>query len=153
LRGDQPFFGWTTWQSHPVNVASKKSKVFHKIYCPHVGTIKEDNLILFNTLEEAQTSGRSGCKNCDLEKSATGVDTSSLPEEVKQNPALKLEIMSKQTMEDSNLYVASKKSEAFHKIICKHVVTIKEENLIHFHSLEEAQASWRKGCKNCKPEE
>ncbi|MDD3714667.1 MAG: hypothetical protein PHU16_07440 [Atribacterota bacterium] len=37
--------------------------------------------------------------------------------------------------------------------IREYVATIKEENLIHFHSLEEAQASWRKGCKNCKPEE
>ena len=33
--------------------ASKKSKVFHKSTCVHVGTIKEDNLIFFNTLEEA----------------------------------------------------------------------------------------------------
>jgi competence protein ComEC len=95
--------------------ASKKSKVFHKISCPHVGTIKEDNLILFNTLEEAQASGRRGCKTCDPEKSATGVDTSSLPEEVKQNPALKLEIMSKPAIEDGYLYVASKKSKYFIK--------------------------------------
>ena len=74
--------------------ASKKSKVFHKISCPHVGTIKEDNLIFFNNLEEALATGRRGCKNCEPEKGATSVDTSSLPEEVKQNPALKLEIMS-----------------------------------------------------------
>ena len=30
-------------------VASKKSKVFHKISCPHFGPIKEDNLIFFKT--------------------------------------------------------------------------------------------------------
>ena len=134
-------------------VASKKSKVFHKISCPHVGTIKEDNLILFKTLEEAQASGRRGCKTCDPEKSATGVDTSSLPEEVKQNPALKLEIISKPAIEDGYLYVASKKSKVFHKMTCEHVATIKEENLIYFHSLEEAQASGRRGCKTCKPDE
>ncbi|NLJ38454.1 MAG: hypothetical protein GX432_06800 [Candidatus Atribacteria bacterium] len=52
-------------------VASKKSKVFHKITCPHVGTIKENNLIFFTTLEEAQASGRRGCKTCDPEKNAT----------------------------------------------------------------------------------
>jgi hypothetical protein len=76
-----------------------------------------------------------------------------LPEEVKQNPVLKLEIMSKPATEDSYLYVASKKSEAFHKITCKHVATIKEENLIYFQNLEEALTSGRRGCKKCKPEE
>jgi competence protein ComEC len=134
-------------------VASKKSKVFHKISCPHVGTIKEDNLILFKTLEEAQASGRRGCKTCDPEKSATGVDTSSLPEEVKQNPALKLEIISNPAIDDGYPYVASKKSKVFHKMTCEHVATIKEENLIYFQSLEEALASGRRGCKQCKPEE
>lgn len=47
--------------------ASKKSKVFHKSTCPHVGTIKEDNLIFFNTLEEALATGRRGCKTCEPE--------------------------------------------------------------------------------------
>ena len=110
-------------------------------------------MILFKTLEEAQASGRRGCKTCDPEKSATGVDTSSLPEEVKQNPALKLEIMSNPTIEDSYPYVASKKSEAFHKMTCEHVATIKEDNVIYFQSLEEAQKTGRRGCKTCKPEE
>jgi hypothetical protein len=50
-------------------------------------------------------------------------------------------------------YAASKKSKVFHNIACKHVATIKEDNLIYFHSLEEALASGRRGCKNCKPEE
>jgi len=36
--------------------------------CPHVGTIKEDNLIFFNTLEEAKASGRRGCKKCKTEE-------------------------------------------------------------------------------------
>ena len=57
------------------------------------------------------------------------------------------------SIEDSYLYVTSKKSETFHKITCEHVVTIKEENLIYFHSLEEALSSGRRGCKQCKPEE
>jgi micrococcal nuclease len=64
-----------------------------------------------------------------------------------------LGLVSVPTSNDGYQYVASKKSEAFHKITCKHVATIKEENLIYFHSLEEAQASGRRGCKNCKPEE
>jgi competence protein ComEC len=133
--------------------ASKKSKVFHKISCPHAETIKEDNLIFFMTLEEAFATGRRGCKNCNPEKSATGDDASSLPEEVKQNPALKLEIILKPAIEDSYLYVASKKSKVFHKISCEHVATTKEDNLIYFQSLEEAEKSGRRGCKNCKPEE
>jgi methylphosphotriester-DNA--protein-cysteine methyltransferase len=133
--------------------ASKKSKVFHKMTCEHVATIKEDNLIFFTTLEEALATGRRGCKTCDPEKSATGEDASSLPEEVKQNPALKLEIMSNPAMEDSYLYAASKKSKIFHKISCENVASIKEENLIYFQSLEEAQTSGRRGCKTCKPEE
>jgi methylphosphotriester-DNA--protein-cysteine methyltransferase len=132
-------------------VVSKKSEAFHKISCELITTIKEENLIYFHSLEEAQASGRRGCKTCDPEKIATGVDTSSLLEEIKQNPALKLEIMSNPTIEDSYPYVTSKKSEAFHKITCKHVATIKEENLIYFQSLEEALASGRRGCKNCKP--
>jgi competence protein ComEC len=134
-------------------VASKKSKVFHKITCPHAETIKEDNLIFFMTLEEAFATGRRGCKTCDPEKSATGEDASSLPEEVKQNPALKLEIMSNPAMEDSYLYAASKKSKIFHKISCENVSTIKEENLIFFQSLKEAQKSGRRGCKQFKPKE
>ena len=133
--------------------ASKKSKVFHKMTCEHVATIKEDNLIFFTTLEEALATGRRGCKTCDPEKSATGEDASSLPEEVKQNPALKLEIISKPTKENGYQYVASKNSKVFHKITCPHVATIKEENLIYFHSLEEALSSGRRGCKQCKPEE
>jgi methylphosphotriester-DNA--protein-cysteine methyltransferase len=133
--------------------ASKKSKVFHKMTCEHVATIKEDNLIFFTTLEEALATGRRGCKTCDPEKSATGEDASSLPEEVKQNPALKLEIMSNPAIEDGYLYVASKKSEVFHNITCEHVASIKEENLLYFHSLEEAQKSGRRGCKQFKPKE
>jgi methylphosphotriester-DNA--protein-cysteine methyltransferase len=133
--------------------ASKKSKVFHKMTCEHVATIKEDNLIFFTTLEEALATGRRGCKTCDPEKSATGEDASSLPEEVKQNPALKLEIMSNPAMEDSYLYAASKKSKIFHKISCENVSTIKEENLIFFQSLKEAQKSGRRGCKQFKPKE
>jgi hypothetical protein len=50
-------------------------------------------------------------------------------------------------------YVTSKKSKVFHKITCEHVATIKEENIIFFQSLKEAQKSERRGCKNCKPEE
>ena len=56
-------------------------------------------------------------------------------------------------IEDGYLYVASKKSKVFHKISCEHVATTKEDNLIYFQSLEEAEKSGRRGCKNCKPEE
>ena len=48
-------------------------------------------------------------------------------------------------------YAASKKSKVFHKITCPHVASIKPENLIYIHTLEEALAMGRRGCKNCKP--
>ena len=49
-------------------VASKKSKVFHKMTCEHVATIKEENLIYFQSLEAAKASGRRGCKTCKPEE-------------------------------------------------------------------------------------
>jgi methylphosphotriester-DNA--protein-cysteine methyltransferase len=56
-------------------------------------------------------------------------------------------------IEDGYRYVVSKKSKVFHKITCEQVATIKEETLIYFQSLEEAQKSGRRGCKTCKPDE
>lgn len=44
--------------------ASKKSEVFHYIYCSYVARIKPENLILFKTREEAIASGRRPCKKC-----------------------------------------------------------------------------------------
>ena len=64
-----------------------------------------------------------------------------------------LGLVSIPTSNDGYQYAASKKSKVFHKITCEHVATIKEENLIYFHSLEEALTSGRRGCKKCKPEE
>jgi micrococcal nuclease len=64
-----------------------------------------------------------------------------------------LGLVSVPTSNDGYPYVASKKSEAFHKITCKHVATIKEENLIYYQSLEEALATGRRWCKTCDPEE
>ena len=55
------------------------------------------------------------------------------------------------SIEDGYLYVASKKSKVFHKMTCEQVATIKEDNLIYFHSLEESQKSRRRGCMTCKP--
>jgi methylphosphotriester-DNA--protein-cysteine methyltransferase len=56
------------------------------------------------------------------------------------------------SIEDGYLYVTSKKSKVFHKMTCEQVATIKEDNLIYFHSLEESQKSGRRGCKQCTPE-
>lgn len=44
--------------------ASKKSEVFHYIYCSYVKKIKQEELILFKTREEAIASGRRPCKKC-----------------------------------------------------------------------------------------
>lgn len=76
-----------------------------------------------------------------------------LPEQAVQSSPQIFGLVSIPASNDVYLYVASKKSEAFHKMTCEHVATIKEDNLIYFHSLEEAQASGRRGCKQCKPEE
>jgi len=75
-----------------------------------------------------------------------------LPEQAFRSSLQMLGLVSVPISDDGYQYAASKKSEVFHKMTCKHVATIKEENLIHFHSLGEAQASGRKGCKNCKPD-
>lgn len=130
--------------------ASKKSKVFHKSTCPHVGTIKEDNLIFFNTLEEALATGRRGCKTCEPEnlEIETGKESSEI---TVKNFISKSENIEEPESISEYQYVASKKSKVFHKITCPHVATIKEENLIYFHTLEEALAMGRRGCKNCKP--
>lgn len=45
--------------------ASKKSDVFHHIWCGYVARIKPANLILFRSREEAIRSGRRPCKVCN----------------------------------------------------------------------------------------
>jgi methylphosphotriester-DNA--protein-cysteine methyltransferase len=45
-------------------VASKESDVFHKVSCPLAETIAQENVIRFNSLEEAKASARRGCKRC-----------------------------------------------------------------------------------------
>jgi competence protein ComEC len=132
--------------------ASKKSKVFHKITCVHVGTIKEDNLIVFNTLEEALATGRRGCKTCEPENLEVepGKESSEITEKNFLSNSGNIE--EPESISEYQ-YAASKISKVFHKITCPHVATIKKENLIYFHSLEEAQKSGRRGCKTCKPEE
>lgn len=45
-------------------VASKNSKVFHRPECHLVRNIKADNLIGFETRQEAINSGRTPCKSC-----------------------------------------------------------------------------------------
>jgi len=82
------------------------------------------------------------------------VDFLQLPEQAVQSSPQMLGLVSVPTTDDGHQYAASKKkSNVFHKITCEHVVTIKEENLIYFHSLEEAQKSERRGCKQFKLEE
>ena len=51
-------------ESNAPYVASKNSNIFHKPSCPHAETIKPENMIQFNSLEEAKASGRRGCKKC-----------------------------------------------------------------------------------------
>ena len=132
--------------------ASKKSKVFHKITCPHVGTIKKENLIVFNTLEEAQASGRRGCKTCEPENLEIEPEKESSEIAVKNFLSNFGNIEEPESISEYQ-YAASKISKVFHKITCVHVASIKPENLIYFHTLEEALAMGRRGCKTCKPEE
>jgi methylphosphotriester-DNA--protein-cysteine methyltransferase len=76
-----------------------------------------------------------------------------LPEQAVQSTNQMLGLVAVPISKDGYQYAASKKSKVFHKITCEHVATIKEENLIYFHSLEEAQKSGRRGCKQFKPKE
>jgi competence protein ComEC len=73
-----------------------------------------------------------------------------LPEQAVQSSSQMLGLVSTPTSNDGYQYVASKKSKVFHKKNCEHVATIKKENLIYYHSLEEAQASGRRGRKTFK---
>ena len=45
-------------------VASKGSKVFHKVGCSYAGKISKGNLIEFSRREDAVDSGRRGCQGC-----------------------------------------------------------------------------------------
>ena len=73
-----------------------------------------------------------------------------LPEQAVQSSSQMLGLVSTPTSNDGYQYVASKKSKVFHKKNCEHVATIKKENLIYYHILEEAQASGRRGRKTFK---
>lgn len=48
-------------------------------------------------------------------------------------------------------YVASKNSKVFHRADCKEAKRILQKNLIHFDTREEAIASGRRPCAECKP--
>lgn len=48
-----------------VYVASKSSKIFHRSDCPYAGTITDKNRIEFRSRDEAEKSGRRGCKRCN----------------------------------------------------------------------------------------
>ena len=54
-------------------VASKNSDVFHESDCSYVSKIKESNKIWFDTIEEAQASGRRGCYVCSPDSDSTDV--------------------------------------------------------------------------------
>lgn len=46
-------------------VASKNGKVFHKASCSHVKRITPENLVRFNSRQEAMQKGRRPCKTCN----------------------------------------------------------------------------------------
>jgi len=47
-----------------IYVASKNSKVFHKPSCRSAARIKAENLVTYNSREEALAAGKSPCKQC-----------------------------------------------------------------------------------------
>ena len=47
-----------------IYVASKSSKIFHKDTCFHAKRISPENLVRFNTRQEALQNGRRPCKTC-----------------------------------------------------------------------------------------
>ena len=50
-------------------------------------------------------------------------------------------------------FVASVNSDVYHVSSCFYVDRIKESNRIWFTSAEEAEASGRRGCSHCQPEQ
>lgn len=51
----------------------------------------------------------------------------------------------------SPTFVASRNSDVYHVSSCSYVDRIKESNIIYFSSVEEAEASGRRGCSRCNP--
>lgn len=45
--------------------ASKNGSRFHYSYCRHAKKIKEENLVKFNTVQEARNAGYKPCKLCN----------------------------------------------------------------------------------------
>ena len=52
---------------------------------------------------------------------------------------------------DAPKYYGSTKSDKYHKEGCRYIEKIKDENLIIFRSVKEAQEADYVGCKVCKP--
>ncbi len=50
------------------------------------------------------------------------------------------------------VFVASKRSNIFHRPDCRHAARISKENIVEYASLEEAVASGKQPCKTCKPD-
>jgi hypothetical protein len=46
-------------------IASKNSKVFHKADCQWVNKIKPENLVIYNSREQAVNAGKRPCKQCE----------------------------------------------------------------------------------------
>lgn len=53
----------------------------------------------------------------------------------------------------SPTFCASKNSDVYHVSSCSYVDRIKSSNIIYFDSAEEAEASGRRGCSRCHPEQ
>lgn len=145
------------------------SSGFIQAVCPEVAIIScgKDNPYGYPHQETLQTLKENRIKTYRTDRHGTilvqtdgnsyqifpEVDYTPLPEQAVQTSPHMLGLVSAPTSNDGYQYVASKKSKVFHKMTCEHIATIKEENLIYFHSLEEAQVSGRRGCKKCNPEE
>lgn len=48
-------------------------------------------------------------------------------------------------------YVCSSESDKYHEPTCRWTDKIKDENLVHFDTVEEAQAAGYDACGTCKP--
>ena len=60
------------------------------------------------------------------------------------------EIKNDISFKDAN-YAASKKSDKYHKMNCRFVDKIKEENIVYYRNKSEAISDGKKPCSECKP--
>ena len=57
----------TIYKSEENRVSSKESNIYHKSDCRYIKRIKEENIVIFEDPEDAESNGYIPCKHCNPE--------------------------------------------------------------------------------------